>query len=80
MKFSRKEEINLIELGMKQVLSKYFETNLPESKPKKAKSIPKTKPVAKATKPHWTQTAKGKKKMAKAMKAMWKTKRAKKNV
>lgn len=74
MKLTRKREIKLIEFGMKQILSKYFETDLPKGKPKKAKSIPKSE-----AKPHWTQTVAGKKKMARSMRKMWQVRRAKNN-
>lgn len=61
MKLTRKQEVKLIELGMMKLL----ESLIPE--PVKSKPI--------KTKRHWTQTASGKKKMARSMRKMWAKKR-----
>ncbi len=65
MKLTRKQELRLIELGFTKLLDQL------EPSTKKIKE-PKSK-----GKPHWTQTASGKKKMAKSMKEMWAKRRNK---
>jgi len=64
MKLTRKQELQLIDIGLSIVISKSLSTEKKEKKSEKK---------------HWTQTAAGKKKLAKRMVKQWKDKKNGKN-